>query len=57
MTKIPTPIHGLYILDSTLRSERQMPYDDVRGSFQKLFNAEWFKENGLECDFKEYQKK
>jgi hypothetical protein len=33
MNFISTPIHGLYILDSTLRSERQMPYDDVRGSF------------------------
>ncbi len=54
MKKIATPIHGLYILDSTLRSERQMPYDVVRESFQiprytlNDNNADWFKENDLE---------
>ena len=47
MTNISTPIHGLYILEN-------MPYDDVRGSFQKLFNADWFKENDLDADFKEF---
>lgn len=29
-------------------------FQDVRGGFQKLFNFDFFKENGLDTDFKEF---
>ena len=29
-------------------------FQDNRGGFQKLFNYDFFKENGLDCDFKEF---
>jgi len=47
MKKLATAIYGLFVLES-------IPYNDIRGSFQKLFNADWFKENGFESDFKEF---
>lgn len=46
MKKIETPFHGLYILETN-------NFVDARGSFQKLFNEEFFKENKLEGNFKE----
>ena len=47
MKKLATAIYGLFVLES-------IPYNDIRGSFQKLFNADWFMENGSEWDFKEF---
>ncbi len=47
MTKHTTPFEGLYILETN-------NFTDNRGSFQKLFNAEWFALNNLEGDFKEF---
>lgn len=47
MKKIITPFEGLYILETN-------NFVDERGSFQKLFNSEWFKDNNLDCDFKEF---
>jgi dTDP-4-dehydrorhamnose 3,5-epimerase len=46
MEKILTPFEGLYVLQTT-------NFQDVRGGFQKLFNEEFFKANGLACDFRE----
>ena len=46
MEKILTPFEGLYVLQT-------INFQDDRGCFQKLFNEEFFRENGLECDFKE----
>ncbi len=46
MELIKTPFEGLYVLQT-------VNFTDNRGGFQKLFNEEFFLENGLECDFKE----
>lgn len=42
-----TVFGGLYIL-------KTIKFQDNRGGFQKLFNFDFFKENGLDCDFKEF---
>jgi len=42
-----TPFEGLLILET-------INFTDNRGSFQKLFNLEFFKENQLDNDFKEF---
>lgn len=47
MKKIETPFEGLYILETN-------NFQDERGSFQKLFNYDFFVENGLATDFKEF---
>ncbi|MBO5188888.1 MAG: dTDP-4-dehydrorhamnose 3,5-epimerase family protein [Alistipes sp.] len=47
MRKIETPFEGLYVLET-------VHFQDERGGFQKLFNAEFFKEHGLDGDFKEF---
>lgn len=47
MKIIETSLKGLFILETD-------HFQDVRGSFQKLFNFNNFKENGLETDFKEF---
>lgn len=46
MNVIETPFQGLYILET-------VNFQDIRGGFQKLFNFDFFKENGLATDFKE----
>lgn len=46
MEIIETPFKGLMIL-------RTPVFEDRRGCFQKLFNADFFRENGLDCDFRE----
>ena len=43
---ITTSIDGLFLLET-------VNFQDSRGAFQKVFNADFFKQNGLECDFKE----
>ena len=47
MKIIETPIKGLYILET-------INFQDIRGGFQKLFNFDFFKENNLDTDFKEF---
>lgn len=47
MKKIATPFEGLYILET-------VNFIDGRGAFQKLFNREFFIDNGLDCDFCEF---
>jgi len=47
MKKIETGFDGLYILETN-------NFTDNRGSFQKLFNYDWFLENNLSVDFKEF---
>ena len=47
MEIIKTPFEGLLILQT-------VNYKDNRGRFQKLFNYDFFKENSLDCDFKEF---
>ncbi len=47
MIKHATPFEGLYILETN-------NFTDNRGSFQKLFNADWFTAEGLDTDFKEF---
>ncbi len=47
MEIIKTPIEGLLLLQT-------VNFQDNRGGFQKLFNYDFFKENGLDCDFKEF---
>lgn len=42
-----TPFEGLYILET-------VNFQDVRGSFQKLFNYDFYESNGLDTDFKEF---
>jgi dTDP-4-dehydrorhamnose 3,5-epimerase len=42
-----TPFEGLFILET-------INFQDNRGSFQKLFNYDFFKEHGLDTDFKEF---
>lgn len=46
MELIKTSFEGLYVLQT-------INFTDNRGGFQKLFNEEFFKANGLECGFKE----
>jgi len=47
MKKIETPFVGLFTLET-------VNFVDIRGSFQKLFNKEFFIENGLDSDFCEF---
>lgn len=47
MKIIETPIEGLYVLET-------INFQDIRGGFQKLFNFDFFKENNLDTDFKEF---
>ena len=47
MEIIKTPFEGLFVLQT-------VNFQDNRGGFQKLFNFDFFKENGLDCDFKEF---
>lgn len=47
MKLIETDFDGLYILQT-------IHFEDQRGEFQKLFNFDFFKENGLDTDFKEF---
>lgn len=47
MEIMKTPFEGLFVL-------RSVNFQDNRGGFQKLFNFDFFKENGLDCDFKEF---
>lgn len=42
-----TSFDGLYVLST-------VNFQDSRGAFQKLFNYDFFKANGLDCDFKEF---
>jgi dTDP-4-dehydrorhamnose 3,5-epimerase len=46
MDLIKTPFEGLYVLQTN-------NFTDNRGGFQKLYNEEFFRENGLNCEFKE----
>ncbi len=46
MEIIKTSFEGLLVLQT-------LNFQDNRGGFQKLFNFDFFKENGLDCDFKE----
>ena len=47
MNIIQTEFEGLYVLQT-------INFQDNRGGFQKLFNEEFFKGIGLDCDFKEF---
>jgi len=47
MKLIETGFDGLYILET-------VNFTDNRGSFQKLFNFDYFNENSLDTDFKEF---
>lgn len=47
MERVKTTFSGLYVL-------KTINFQDNRGRFQKLFNADFFKETGLDCDFKEF---
>lgn len=47
MDIVKTKMDGLLIL-------RTNNFQDERGGFQKLFNYDFFKENGLSTDFKEF---
>lgn len=47
MKKIETFIDGLFIMETN-------DFRDERGSFQKLFNYDFFRENGLDTDFCEF---
>lgn len=47
MKIINTPFEELYILETN-------NFQDHRGSFQKLFNYDFFQDNGLDTDFKEF---
>lgn len=42
-----TPFEGLFVLETN-------NFQDERGGFQKLFNYDFFKENGFDTDFKEF---
>lgn len=42
-----TSFEGLYILET-------VNFQDIRGSFQKLFNYDFFERNGLDTSFKEF---
>ncbi len=47
MEIIKTPFDGLLVLHT-------VNFQDNRGGFQKLFNYDFFKDNGLDYDFKEF---
>ena len=47
MEIIKTPFEGLLILQT-------VTFQDNRGGFQKLFNYDFFKGNGLDYDFREF---
>ncbi len=47
MKKISTDFEGLFILETNV-------FVDVRGSFSKLFNFNFFSDNELPCNFKEF---
>ncbi len=47
MEIIKTSFEGLLVLQTA-------NFQDNRGGFQKLFTYDFFKENGLDCDFKEF---
>ena len=47
MEILTTPMTGLLCL-------RTVPFEDQRGGFCKPFNADFFREHGLPCDFKEF---
>ena len=47
MEIIKTRFEGLFVLQT-------VNFQDNRGGFQKLFNFDFFKENGLDYDFKEF---
>lgn len=47
MELIKTEFEGLYVLQT-------VHFEDQRGVFQKLYNYDFFKENGLDCDFREF---
>lgn len=47
MEIIKTPFEGLLVLQT-------VNFRDNRGGFQKLFNYDFFKENSLDYDFKEF---
>ena len=47
MEFIKTEFEGLLVLQT-------VNFQDNRGGFQKLFNFDFFKENGLDFDFKEF---
>ena len=47
MTIIKTDFEGLFVLVTD-------NFTDNRGSFQKLYNFDFFKENQLDIDFKEF---
>lgn len=47
MKIIKTPFEDLYILET-------INFQDNRGGFQKLFNFDFFKENDLNANFKEF---
>lgn len=47
MNIIKTPFEGLFILET-------INFQDNRGSFQKLFNYDFFQVNGLDANFKEF---
>jgi len=46
MNIVNTPFEGLFIIEN-------VNFQDNRGSFQKMFNCDYFKENGLDTDFQE----
>lgn len=47
MEIIRTSFEGLFVLQT-------VNFQDNRGGFQKLFNFDFFNENGLDCEFKEF---
>ena len=47
MEIIKTPFEGLFVLQT-------VNFHDNRGGFQKLFNYDFFIENGLDHDFREF---
>ncbi len=47
MEIIKTEFEGLYVLQT-------INFQDNRGGFQKLFNLDFFKQNGLDTDFQEF---
>lgn len=47
MKLINTPFQGLFILET-------INFQDERGRFQKMFNSDFFRENSLDTDFKEF---
>lgn len=47
MELIETGFDGMYVLQT-------VHFEDQRGGFQKVFNFDFFNENGLDADFKEF---